>query len=113
MSPRLVSVNVVGQLRHVRHVDEALSVRVDGGAGDAHVRAAPHELLVLARAEAGEHVGERLAVRIGVVDAEPVVVLAAREPDEGRVELLDHLAYFLFTGLNPYKDDTLRKKAKG
>ena len=27
--------------------------------------------------------------------------------------LLDHLASFLFTGLNPYKDDTLRKKAKG
>ena len=30
------------------------------------------------------------------------------------LELLNHLASFLFTGLNPYKDDTtLRKKAKG
>jgi len=29
------------------------------------------------------------------------------------LELLSQLASFLFTGLNPYNDDTLRKKAKG
>jgi hypothetical protein len=29
------------------------------------------------------------------------------------VELIHHLAFLLFTGLSPYKDDTLRKKAKG
>jgi hypothetical protein len=39
-----------------------------------------------------------------------------RPPEEAyqdALELLDNLAYFLFTGLNPYNDDTLRKKAKG
>jgi tetratricopeptide (TPR) repeat protein len=39
-----------------------------------------------------------------------------RPPDEAyqdALALLDQLASFLFTGLNPYKDDTLRKKAKG
>jgi hypothetical protein len=38
-------------------------------------------------------------------------------PPEGAyrdaLELLSNLASFLFTGLNPYNDDTLRKKAKG
>jgi hypothetical protein len=29
------------------------------------------------------------------------------------LELVHNLASFLFTGLNPYKDDTLRKKARG
>ena len=39
-----------------------------------------------------------------------------RPPEEAyrdALALLDHLASFLFTGLNPYNDDTLRKKAKG
>ena len=39
-----------------------------------------------------------------------------RPPEEAyqdALALLDDLASFLFTGLNPYKDDTLRKKAKG
>lgn len=38
-----------------------------------------------------------------------------RPPEEAyqdALELLHNLASFLFTGLNPYKDDTLRKKAK-
>jgi len=29
------------------------------------------------------------------------------------IELIHNLAYFLFTGQNPYYGDTLRKKAKG
>jgi hypothetical protein len=39
-----------------------------------------------------------------------------RPPEEAyrnALELLSNLASLLFTGLNPYKDDTLRKKAKG
>jgi tetratricopeptide (TPR) repeat protein len=39
-----------------------------------------------------------------------------RPPEEAyrdALELLSKLASFLFTGPNPYKDDTLRKKAKG
>jgi len=39
-----------------------------------------------------------------------------RPPEEAyrdALDLLHNLVYFLFTGLNPYKDDTLRKKAKG
>jgi len=39
-----------------------------------------------------------------------------RPPEEAyqdALELLRSLASFLFTGLNPYNDDTLRKKAKG
>jgi len=39
-----------------------------------------------------------------------------RPPEEAyrdALELLSNLASLLFTGLNPYKDDILRKKAKG
>ena len=39
-----------------------------------------------------------------------------RPPEDAYREalaLLDHLAYFLFMGQSPYKDDRLRKKAKG
>lgn len=39
-----------------------------------------------------------------------------RPPEEAyqdALALLNQLASFLFTGLNPYNDDTLRKKAKG
>ena len=35
------------------------------------------------------------------------------EAYQDALELLHNLASFLFTGLNPYNDDTLRKKAKG
>jgi len=38
-----------------------------------------------------------------------------RPPKDYRdaIELIHNLAYFLFIGKSPYKDDTLRKKAKG
>jgi hypothetical protein len=39
-----------------------------------------------------------------------------RPPEEAyrdALKLLNNLADFLFTGQNPYKDDTLRKKAMG
>src|SRR5689334_4982493 len=39
-----------------------------------------------------------------------------RPPEDAYREalaLLNHLASFLFTGQSPFKDDTLRKKAKG
>ena len=40
----------------------------------------------------------------------------SRFPDDAYrdgVELIHNLAYLLFSGQNPYRDDTLRKKAKG
>lgn len=40
----------------------------------------------------------------------------SRFPEDGYrdgVELIHNLAYLLFSGRNPYEDDTLRKKAKG